>query len=519
MAAAGAAGRESRVPAWAAALAVVGIALLARATEALLDPFVFNDGPRFVAMAVAFLRGDWRAALADDFHPLTALAMAAVSRVAGLDLEVSGELVSVAAGGVAALAIWKLTQDQLGSRVALVAGLVFALHPRLRESSAGVQSDGLHLAWFTLAALFAWRALEQRRLWAAALAGLCTGFGYLTRPEALAVGVVVAGWLLADVAQRRLALRSAVALGAAYGITLVAVGAPYVVALHEISGSWSLTHKKDVMGWVPGATREDAPPVPPPASAPAPSEAAATPELPAPEAGPVLSPIETQSDLSELLRDGLRAAHPILLVLAAIGVGVILRRETWGRRSAAYSLAFSVVFLAVLLALHLMAGYVSRRHFLPAVALLVPLAGRGTLALSDAIVERFPRLATWRAAPALGIAIMLGIFIEMLVPKGEPDKIAREDAARWLREHHAPTAVATHRARDAYYAGATRHVALLADAGGTEAMLWSAHLRGARFAIIDLEGSPDSALPPWAHVLHRASHGGAEVLVLELGRP
>jgi hypothetical protein len=510
------AGRESGVPTWAGAVAVVGIALLARAIEALVDPFVFNDGPRFVAMAVALLAGDWRSALADDFHPLTALAMAAVSRLLGLDLEASGELVNVLAGGVATLAIWQLTREQLGPRVALVAGMIFALHPRLRESSAGVQSDGLHLACFALAALFAWRALEHRAFAAAALAGLCTGLGYLTRPEALVVGVVLAGWLLMDLAQRRLPLQRALALGAVYGITLAVLGAPYVVALHEIDGRWSITHKKDLADWVlPGGAApatEPAPGAPLDASAaPAPADAAPPP--------PPIPPVQAKpAQRSELVRDGLRGFHPILLVLAALGLAAILRGEPDGRRAAAYALSFLFVSLALLLTLHLMAGYVSRRHYLPAAALLVPLAGRGTLALSDGIVQRIPRLAAWRAAPALGVAIVLGIFIEMLVPQREPSKLAREDAARWLREHHAPTAVGAHRARDAYYAGATRHVALFDEPpGDTAAMLRSAHARGAQFVILDLEGRSEPGLPPWAHVLHRAEYAETAVLVLEVG--
>ncbi len=514
-----AAGRESGVPTWAGAVAVVGTALLARCIEALTDPFVFNDGPRFVAMAEAVLAGDWRTALSDDFHPLTGIAMAAMSQlVVGLHLEHAGEIVNVLAGGVAALAVWQLTREQLGTRVALVAGMIFALHPRLRESSAGVQSDGLHLAWFVLAALYAWRALEHRRLGAAALAGLCTGFGYLTRPEALVVGVVVAGWLVAELLQRRLSWRGAMSLGSMYGITLALVGAPYVVALHEIDGRWSLTHKKDLHAWVLGNAA--APMTPAPAAAPVPPpEGGGTAPPPAPvEPSPPALPLEKEpGPRSEIVRDGLRGFHPILLVLGAIGLGVILRREPGGRRAAAYALSFLFVCLTLLLALHLMAGYVSRRHFLPAAALLVPLAGRGTLALSDSIVERIPKLAAWRAAPALGVAIVLGIFIEMLVPQGEPSKLAREDAARWLREHHAPTAVGAHRARDAYSAGATRHVALLDEPpGDTAAMLRSAHARGAQFVIFDLEGRSEPGLPDWARVLHRASYSETAVVVLEL---
>ena len=521
---------DSGLPGWAAAIAVVGVALLARTIEALSDPFVFNDGPRFVAMAADLLAGDWRRALSDDFHPLTALLMAAGSRVFGLGLESAGEATSVLAGGVAAFAIWRLALDQLGSRVALVAGLIFALHPRLRESSAGVQSDGLHLAFFALAGLCVWRALERRQLVWAALAGLCTGLAYLTRPEGLAIAVVLAGWLLADLARRRLMLGRALALSATFGAVLVTLSAPYVLALHEIDGRWSITHKKDLsaLGSLsqpqprlarpePRLARPEPPsaidtaPVAPPAA-----QSAATPEpTPVEPQGAHLAQPTAHGALREMLKDGLRGFHPILLVLIVIGLAVIVRSEPSARRAAAYAFSYLALFLGLLLVLHLLAGYVSRRHFLPAAALLVPLAGRGTLALSDAL-ERIPWLKAWRVLPALGAAIMLGIFIEMLVPRNEPDKLAREGAALWLREHRAPTVVATHRARDAYYAGATRHITLERNGDDIETMLRSAHARGAQFAILDM-GPRSDRLPDWVHVLHEEKYARTEVLVLDLG--
>ncbi len=519
-------GVDSGWPRWAVAAAVVGVALLARTIEAWSDPFVFNDGPRFVAMAAAFLAGDWRTALSDDFHPLTALGMAGASRAFGLNLEIAGETISVLAGGAAAFAIWKLALEQLGSRVALIAGLIFALHPRLRESSAGVQSDGLHLAFFAFAALCVWRALEQRQLVWAALAGLWTGLAYLTRPEGLAVAVVLAGWLLADLARRRIPLGRALSLGAAFGVVLAALSAPYVLALHEIDGRWSITHKKDLSALGSLSVPELAPRAPAPATAPPSStdpaaappaaQSAATPE-PTRVEPQIAPPAATRSGaLREMLKDGLRGFHPILLVLAVLGLAVSVRSEPSARRAAAYSVSYLVLFLALLLVLHLLAGYVSRRHFLPAAALLVPFAGRGTLVLSD-LLERIPRLKAWRVLPALGVAIVLGIFVEMLVPRGEPEKIAREGAALWLREHRAPVAVAAHRARDAYYAGATRHITLERNGDSIEAMLWSAHARGAQFAILDVDPRSDQSWPDWVHVLHEEKYAGNEVLVLELG--
>jgi 4-amino-4-deoxy-L-arabinose transferase-like glycosyltransferase len=514
----------------AGGVAVVAIALLARTLEAVLETTLFNDGPRFVAMAVDFLAGDWRHAIADSFHPLTALFMAAGHAALGLSLEAAGETVSVLSGGVAAYAVWALAREQLGDRVALVAGVIFAMHPRLRESSAGVQSDGLHLACFALAALHAWRALDRARLASAALAGVFTALAYLTRPEGLATAVVLAGWLAADLLLRRRTLGRTLGLGSAFALTLALVSAPYVWAMHEVSGHWSITRKKEIPSW-PQAAAPGAASVTPPVESPPPADAGQpVPPLPPPaEPDPALSPsIEPPSSAAapppladaeqgpgELLRDGLRGIHPVLLILTVLGLATILRAPSHERRAAAYSLSFFALFVGVLLVLHLVAGYVSRRHFLPAAAMLMPLAGQGTRTLGQLVLGRVPRLGKLSAATLLGWAIVIGMGVEMALPKGEDDKQARRAAALWLREHHAPDRIATHRARDAYYGGASEHVQL-DESVGVEEMLRGARARGVRFVILDTGTVAKAAPPEWAHILHRTEYRGNEVWVLEL---
>src|SRR5688572_3968234 len=155
--------RRERLEASLAPLGCAAVAVLARALEALQEPLVFNDGPRFIAAAAAIQRGAWGTALSEPFHPLTSAAMALVSALAGLTLEASGELVCVLSGGVAAAALHVLTRAQFGSRVATLAALAFAVHPRLVQSSSGVQSDGPYLAATIVAVACIWRALASRR--------------------------------------------------------------------------------------------------------------------------------------------------------------------------------------------------------------------------------------------------------------------------------------------------------------------------------------------------------------------
>lgn len=236
--------RRERLEASLAPLGVAAVAVLARALEALRDPFVFSDGPRFIAAAEAMQRGDWRSALSEPFHPLTSVAMALVSSLGGLTLEASGELICVLSGGAAAAALHVLTRAQLGASVALLAGLAFAVHPRLVQGSSGVPSDDPYLAATVVAVAYLWRALATGRSGAAAVSGLACGTAYLVRPEGLLVALLFAGGLAVDLLRRTARPQQAIAQAAAFAAALALLVAPYVLALHSVTGAWTLTRKK-----------------------------------------------------------------------------------------------------------------------------------------------------------------------------------------------------------------------------------------------------------------------------------
>jgi hypothetical protein len=567
-------------------LCLAALAVVARAIEAAQQVRLFNDAPRFVEIAEAFAQGDWRAALADSFHPLTSLAMAAVAGVLPVSLEAAGQLVSVVAGGAATFTLWCLARDVFGPRIALATGVLCAVHPRLVASSAGVQSDGLHLALLLAGALAVWRCLNEGSARQAALAGLACGLAYLTRPEGLVVAVAMGLWLLVDLLTQRRALARTLALGASFGAVLILTAAPYVVGLHELTGTWSLTRKKSL--WI-GADAAPAPPPRhaadsarsepvgsilathahpsayargstvasslhglPPASATA-SHAAgsvvhvrrirfgspAVVTLPARESyhartvareamshshdgsrgarddeSPSIE--EEASGPIEIAIDGLRALHGIVLGLVLLGIA-----RGPALRGTLYLASMCGIVLAVLIALYVEVGYVSRRHWLPAVALLLPFAGRGGLWLLDAVVSRVPALAAWHhARVALTSACVLALVVDAAIPQEDAQKVARREAALWLRAEARPVVVAAHRARDAYFSGAERYVPLEGPPNDPHALLRRARAAGAEYALLDLPLPGGTALPDgWVRELHRAEHRGRAVLVVALAPP
>ncbi|HSJ95787.1 MAG TPA: glycosyltransferase family 39 protein, partial [Myxococcota bacterium] len=212
---------------------------------------LFDDGPRFLAIARAMDAGWWSAALLDAFHPFYPLLVVAVRRGLGLPdsaggWESAGALVSVAGGAAAVGFLFLLLRDAFGRGPAWCGAILLAVHGRATDYSSDVQSDGLYLGLFAAGLWLGWRAWRRRAVAPAAGAGLAAGLAYLTRPEGLGLLPVFAGLAGLEIARRRWPLAAGARWLAALGAGALVCIAPYIVALHEVSGEWALTRKKSL---------------------------------------------------------------------------------------------------------------------------------------------------------------------------------------------------------------------------------------------------------------------------------
>jgi hypothetical protein len=308
-------------------------------------------------------------------------------------------------------------------------------------------------------------------------------------------------------------VRSGAAWLAALALATAACMAPYVVALHQLTGEWTLTYKKSMAtlvgaqaGATPGAParrpRGERPAGPGPEATAEPPAAAgssrarpdapsspglvpvpAAPKPAAPEPPPWLDALGLSAPVAiareemapeYLGQDGLRVAlapsRPtralealrMLLrhgksalgygVLALAALGLLACRGRPGPRGV-YALAVIALYAAVLYALTASAGYVSRRHALPPLVPLFGYAGVGALAAGAWLARRAraPERAAWAAA-LLATAFAAGELAGAL-PRKRLDELAGRRAAEWLREH-APARgrLAASRQRLGYYA-------------------------------------------------------------------
>ncbi|UCE86534.1 MAG: glycosyltransferase family 39 protein, partial [Deltaproteobacteria bacterium] len=109
-------------------LAVLAGAAVVRCIAALRTDAIFNDGPLFIALAQRFAAGEWRAALAHDYHPLYSLAIAFVEPLVS-DWERAALLVSVTAGSAAVFCLYRFLDAAFDARVAWIGALLLAVHP------------------------------------------------------------------------------------------------------------------------------------------------------------------------------------------------------------------------------------------------------------------------------------------------------------------------------------------------------------------------------------------------------
>jgi 4-amino-4-deoxy-L-arabinose transferase-like glycosyltransferase len=454
---------------------------------------LFNDGPVFLALAEHAAAGQLETLLQHPFHPLYPLLVAALHAVGapfGLGLETAGALVSALAGGAAVLALHGFVRRAFGPREGLVAAWLLAFHAGAVDSGGDVQSEALYLALFLAAAAALWRALTEARVGAAFAAGAFAGLAYLTRPEGLGVALVGLGLVAIYTVRRRFALRRGVALAAAVAAGSAALALPYAAALSAESGRLELTRKKSV-GWVVGseghagsgglATGQagmEAPKIPgagrwrlevqvggvvPSAGAAPPgggSDAAAKPEEVGPDpydslVAPPWTPRGALAATRDLLDDSAGALRPEMLALVLAGVFFLRGRP--GRR-AGFVAALVGAYGALLFALAMNVGYVSERHALPPLLLLLGYGAAGALALGRALArlrgtaagsERRARLAT-----ALLLAGVAAICLGKTLRRGGLEDVAERRAAEWVRAHAPGSVVAARKRRVAYYAGA-----------------------------------------------------------------
>jgi len=199
---------------------------------------ISTDGTGYVGAAQALGRGDFHGIGTYGFYPV-------LIRVAGWlirDLELAGRVVSLVAGSLLVVPLYLLGREILSRRGALCASLMVVVWPPLVSSSCEVMTQASYDFILLSAVYLVWRMFQRPSAPAGALAGLCVGLAFLTRPE----GVLL--FLLPPLPFLILyhgELRKRWAMPAAYMAGFAALFAINLLLVHHVTGEWQLSAKTD----------------------------------------------------------------------------------------------------------------------------------------------------------------------------------------------------------------------------------------------------------------------------------
>lgn len=394
--------------AWAAAGAAA-LALVLRATLALLSPVVGADAYAFVMFARELRRGDWTQGLADGIHPGYPMAIAAVERMLG-SYETAGYVVSVLFSSLVIVPFYALVRDIAGRRVALASALLLACFPFHILIHADIRSDGLFHFFFVCSITLSWFGAARGGWMTFGLAGLTGGLAYLTRPEGIyaplaalgATGLAIAAAML----RRRPVPFARIAPTAMSVVLFLCVSYPLMARFREMTGRW-VPSKRGSVETILKTLRG--------------------------EAGPGLagSPKFRSMLLAALVAGG--------VAVPSAGLALWAGRRRFNIEGTAYWMCLAAGYALPVLAAAAGGYPVSRRHMLLPILLLLPFVPILGITLMDLLAGSWParrkdRVATWILALTLVALAVRGVH-----PR-RANQLPIKEAALWVKQRFAPTA-------------------------------------------------------------------------------
>ena len=172
---------------------LVLLCLLPRAVMALRIPSVCPDGVLYIRFAEAIEAGNLRAAFQEMSLNVYPVILAALHHL-GLDWELAATLWSVIISSLTILPLWGWARRQFDDRVALVACLLYVIHPKFIEWSPEAIRDPTFWFLFMLAIYWLWRAVTEVRFGYFIAAGSAMTLASLTRVEGLFLLIPWALW-------------------------------------------------------------------------------------------------------------------------------------------------------------------------------------------------------------------------------------------------------------------------------------------------------------------------------------
>jgi len=383
--------------AFSIALLVVLASCLALIPSWLNYDIIANDGAfQYIPVAELFLQGHFREALLTPQLPLFPLAIAGVSALTGLDLELSGRLVAAMAFIIAALGIYRLGMLTTRQRWAALLAVLFLITNReLVEDSVDCLKESLLAAFIVWGNVYVLRWVEERRRRHLVAGILLLLSGGLLRSTALFfVGAWLVLWAFRE--RRGMALRLGIIASPVAAVLLLWLIDP-TLPIFIRSYNLDLIFKPDH------------------------------------------TPLFLLTAAAKTINEFLATGNPLLMLFAFAGL--------YRLRSGAYARHAAVVLLIYLLIMAMWGHVFSGRYLLAPIIWVYPLAAYSVHAAWQS------RRMVWKTCAGIAVISCIALWGYQAQIPPDPDKLARKEAGQWILAQIGPgREIVSNRPRLVFYA-------------------------------------------------------------------
>ena len=401
-------------------------ALLARTVSWMGLGLFGPDSANFLTMADWMGEGRFQDALAMAYHPLFPLLIAVVKPLAGGAVP-AGHAVSIVLGAAATIPLFCIAREMFGRPSALLAGLIYALHPRMVDVQSDVMTEATFMFFFLSAMWLTWRMGEEPTADRGVVLALSASAAFLTRAEGILVILLAVAWPAAQAVRNRCADPARWGAVLLTPVVVVLALAPYLFWVKAERGHWAMSVRPSLIS----------------------AERAV---------GIQLGPDDREDTVfgaSKLYKNYAQSIirlslHGALIPFYILGLAQL--RKAGLRRSLWY-LAFTGGLLGGVLLTLRQHNAMSDRYLMVGMALLGAAAAAGMVSAQGILARKWPD-ARWRPALTLAAVILIVVapaFRWLHVRRTEERSYVH--AAAWFRSQEKRPSVISGTAQVAYLAG------------------------------------------------------------------
>ena len=243
---------RSRVPE-VLALGALGIWAALVRLAALLQPqrIVWGDEPFYLWLGRNWLTGQGYSftGYSDVHHTPMYPLLSGLFYLLTRDLELASDICYVLFGVLLVIPVYLLAKEMYRREVGYVSVALLAIYPAVATAPLfwGTLTEPPYYFFVYSGLLMTLLAMRRERPWFYALAGICFGLAYLTRPEAIAYMAVGGGVLaLVKLGEKKLFARATLVGLSLYVVGFLLFFMPYAYYVYRETGSWMVSEKAGV---------------------------------------------------------------------------------------------------------------------------------------------------------------------------------------------------------------------------------------------------------------------------------